>query len=640
MLEEDEKKIMDWKWQTALTAAMLLLTMFALVVLYTHGCSVGPKKTVVTQGESPPPPPPVTCDGVDLGTTRNQACPAGQAGQNTQVCTAAGWKDAQNSCATTPPPVCNKTTFADILPILNAHAPTACVNCHASITTYAVAQSWSAEISRRVNLPTSNNDHMPQGASPQLSGAEVSLIEKWVSDGTVKDCTQASNPSYITEDYVVSAMVNDATSLSSTDRPFTRYLVTAHAIDAGITGPALQTWIAAINKALNGVNEDTQDVFSVQSIEPTGSVFRFDLRTFGFGSADIKAIEGGDVNINIVDNTSKGLVLQALIGTNKPWFHADNFIDILYRNSSVYYQLLKIPLKLVDLQKKLNINFNSLLAALDAQFIGSSSSPIAEQKNRLLVRVVQGASQSQYYWQSFDVNAIPHNVNVVVNGQNVLEDTKNLFQFPLIAGTGGVELFTQDASEIIFTLPNGFQAYVLTDAAGNRLNFADPNVVIDTATPLGNKIINAGNSCGRCHNQGLIPMPDQILAHVTANAAQFNSNDVQIVQRLYRSAPANAAHFTADNRVFAQSLARVNVDANKPDPMSIVTDRFLQNWDINQAAALFLLTPTQFEAALNTSPVAKAQIGQLLSGGTVTFAQFISVIQQLIKDARLFQDPL
>jgi len=630
----------QYTWQKAAITMMVVLVVLAFTLLYLHGCSTGPATTVATSN-------PGCSDGSPIGAERDIACPSGP-GNDHQVCTAIGWRDVTNTCNAAPAP-CKQTLFADVQPTLQQF----CTSCHATMAQYSAAQANAPEISRRVGLPSGNNDHMPQGTAPQASAEQVTALQKWVSDGAFNQCPvdTGGTATTISEDYIATAMVQDASQLTVGDRPFTRYLVTADAVNMKATGsggikatatPAgtaqsIQTWIDAMNKAVNSLSATNQDLKPVQSIEPTKSVWRIDLRDYGINAAGIAAIEAGDVNINIVDNTSKGLVLQTLLGTTKPWFHASNFIDVTFRNSNVYHTLLNVQATLLDQQKLLGVNFVGDLANLqNVNFIGSNQSPIAEQKNRLIVRDIQARSQNSYYWQTFDVNAV---AAAPVN-------TKNLFQFPLLAGTGGgngttasVENFTSDASETIWQLPNGLQGYALWDAAGNRVNFADPNIVIDTATPLSNHIINTANSCGRCHNQGLIPFQDQVLGHVAANAAQFLANDVQLVQSVYRGAVANTALFNRDNAPFSQALAKLGIQPG-PDPMSVITDQFLQEWDLQQAAAFLLLSPAQMAQAINVSPTAKTQIGTLLTGGNVTFGQFTAVLQQLIKDANLFKDPL
>jgi hypothetical protein len=702
----DDKNLHKREWLMFFTSLCLLVTAVLLLSLYTHSCSTAPKTSV-----SAPGPAGAACpDGSPAGATRTITCPGGAAGSDTQVCSQAGqWVDATNTCGKQVPTGCSIPTYADVQPLFQTN----CSTCHSVLTSYTGIQNFgTAEIARRVGLPPGDPQHMPQGVSPQLTPDQVQLIQTWVTNGVNQTCPPGDvttspgtpgntpPPSFLSEDYLLSLMNSDALNLLATDRPFTRYLVVGHAINNGATPAQTAIWTQGVDKTLNSIAVANSGLTKSQPIDPQGAVIRIDLRSYGINAAGIAAIEAGDVNINIIDNTSKGQALQALIGTKKPWFHADNFIDIVMRNSAVYYKLTNTPPTLAALQAQIGVNFNQSLQQFAANFIGSANSPIAEQKNRLIVRVLEARNiNNAYFWQTFDVNNQAGTANITGNtnanttlvsnlsstngvfaGQQIadankaiapgttvvsvnvgakqltlstnalltvandaltLTPNKNLFKDPLINGTGGVELFNQDASEVIWQLQNGMQGYALFDAAGNLLNAADPNVVIDTETPLANKVINNANSCPRCHNGGIISMQDQVLASTLANASQFVAQDVQLVKAFYQSNTSNAALFKTDQAQFAQALHALGIDPNQPDPQNVVTDQFLLNWNMKQAASFLFLTTDQMTQAINTSPTAKNQIGALLTpNGTVTFAQFTGVLQQLIKDANLFQDPV
>lgn len=719
-LEEHKEMENRAKRYLTLASAIALVTILGGILMYTTHCSVGPKDQVAVP---PPASAPVCADGSAVGATRNQACPAGQAGTDVQVCTAAAsgttatWVDASNTCGGGGNS-CSVTTYADVGPILDKY----CSTCHVPpINNVQEATKVAAEISRRINIAAGNSDHMPLATSPlgQPTSQDVALLTKWVTDGANATCpsTGANTGSTITEDYIMTAMVNDATAQNPADRPFIRYLVVGDAINMGAskstqdgTVNSLKTWQDAINKALNSLNPVGQDMIPAQPVDPQGAVYRFDLRNYNMSAAQIAALDAGDVNINIVDNTSKGLVLQSLIGDKKPWFHAVNFIDVAFRNSDVYYKFLNVPATLAAYQAQLGVNFENDLATLtNVSFIGSNESPIAQHKNRLIVRDIQARATNAYYWQTFDVNFDPSapvkitcnatagsqtlsncnslvgvepgqavagngiNVGTTVlahasNGgnntitlstaaiQSVRNDalslsgvnSKNLFQFPLLPGTGALAsgqsaqaTYTQDASETIVQLPNGMMGFALWDAEGNRLNTAVTNVVIDNLSPVSQAgAINNANSCLRCHSIGMNPFVDQVNAQVSANAAQFTANDVQLVQAVYKGEVANNTLFNIDNNSFAQAMGKINAKVGA-DPMNVLTDKFLGNWNLQQAAAFLFLTPQQFTQALQESPKSLAAIGQILQpSGTVTFAAFTGTLQQLILDARLFQDPL
>lgn len=567
----------------------------------------------------------------DIGDSRLLTCPSGQVGDIVQVCTETGWKTASDTCKKPGDPgnpTCTHPVFADVKPILQAK----CISCHVSpgqITDYAVAAQWSDDIARRIALPSNNNEHMPKGTAPQLSPDEISKIRGWHDAGSPNGCDSGSNNGFLNLDSVEGAIVADLNTVSEIDRPNVRYLVASHAFDAGaanFAGPDLvKKFFTAVNKGLNVLNDESEDLFIAQPIDGPGTIFRFDLRTFDMNVGDWGALETAD-RLETISQTTKGQIIRALTRTNKPYFHADNFLNVAIGNPTIYYRITETPAKAIDLQAKVDTQFNNSVGQFDATFAGSATSPIALQKNRLIVRVDQTRTQNAYYWQTFDIN-----------GQ--FANLKNLFQFPLLGATGTQNAFQFDASEVIYTMPNGMQGYALFNNQGVLQNAAPGDVVRDVESPISPIISNAG-SCQRCHSGGLIPMQDQILGHVKANASQFPANDVAIIERLYKAPGALSATFVHDNGIFAKALKAIGVDPLAPDPITELTDRLQLNWDLNLAASFLFLTKAQFLQALEQSAFAKGQIGQLATGGTVTFGQFQAVLPQLVKDARLFQDPL
>ncbi len=614
----------NWEKKAWLAGFLLFLTIITLILSRVPGCRPEKRQTpppAADGGDPPDTEKPAPCGKVgDIRDTA--ACPAGQVGKIVEVCIETGWAPASNTCAAPGEPPCRQTVFASVQPVLE----TKCLSCHVApgkITDYPMAKQWAGEIARRVRLAANNNEHMPKGNAAQLTYPEQQSLLQWVKDGAPEKCpTPGQDDGFINLDDVETTILDDLNTLPSDDRASTRYLVNSHVIDAKAT-QFVPLFELASQKALNDVNEDTQDIVLAQNIGL--GVWRFDLNSFGLGEGDWKAIEDGD-RLEIASQTTKGLIIRALTGTRTPWFHTDNFIDITHRNSKVYYQLIKVPATLDLLLKNIGVNFAQDLRNLQATFVGTASSPIAEQKNRLIVRVDQERTQQAYYWQSFDINSV------------VAQD-KNLFSFPLLNGTGGFKLFKSDASEVIYSLPNGMQAYALFNAAGARQDSAPADVVRDVESPL-SAIINDANSCSRCHSAGLIPMQDQVLQQVLANADQFPGNDVEIARRLYKGANAVNATFIRDNGIFGQALHKLGINPGAPDPINQVTDRLLLNWDLAMASSFLFLTPAEFLQALEESGGAKAQIGPLAAGGYVTFAQIQAALPILVKDARLFKDPL
>ena len=84
-----------------------------------------------------------------------------------------------------------------------------------------------------------------------------------------------------------------------------------------------------------------------------------------------------------------------------------------------------------------------------------------------------------------------------------------------------LRLRRRDASEVIWSLPNGLQGYALVnDSAKNDvIDFADPNVAADTRTPLRSKLVWTAWSCMVCHDAGLKPVTDEVRLLANDNVA-------------------------------------------------------------------------------------------------------------------------
>ncbi len=534
----------------------------------------------------------------------------------------------------TPPPTCDKVTFAQVQPLLTAK----CVECHgvpgSSFDSYDVAKANIAAFIARVNILGNSPNRMPRSPKPELSGEEKALLKAWKDGGLVhaaSDCHPQPGPEpqgFMDLDTVEGYILSDLNRPGSAaqDLPFTRYVVAAHKVDSGASAADLSAVAAGVDKALNSLNSTLSDIVLATPIDPAHSIFRVDLRSYGLRSEDWDTVLTAD-RFKIVSNTDKGRQIRAVLGVNQPWLHFDNLL-LAANTPAVYYKLLRVSQKFDAFTQDVGANYKEDLANGDAVLAGFNGSPITELKNRLLSRhdIVSGGKQS-YLWVTYDV-AAPADAAA-----------QNLFQFPLLKDTGSRNaVYNFQASEAIWGLPNGLQGYALFDAAGNRLNAAAQNIVTDNRSPITTEIRTA-ISCHRCHEGGLLTAPDQVRDHVLANASEFQRDDVDLVSLLYVPANSLAATFTRDNAQFARALAAVHANP-LADPVNLATDYLQLDWSAAKVAAFLFLTEEQFKAGLLQSAQGKLQVGQLLTGGAVTFDKLVQVFPTLVKDLRLFEQPL
>lgn len=624
--DDDNLKRLATEWEMRHQATILMskvvftLILIAAAVLfmqYIGSCGIfEPEKTPTT---SPPSEDDPLCPVV----TRERTCPEGAEGVVIESCQAGRWTQIINTCSSS---ACETVTFEDdIKPITIARCSDS--GCHAGrYDNYDTTRARVDDIIRRINA-ADVRIRMPKIPKPALPPFERATFERWKAEGLIESCeTQGNNPPRIgfkDRDYLEALMVVDATRLDADDRANVAYLIPAHRVNAGADGAVD---LAGMAKGLNSINVVDRDLYAPVALDVAGSVYRIDLRNYNINYDKWRAIQAAEP-FDIISQTTAGKVLQQLTGKAQPWFHHDNFLDTIFRQSELYYLLTNAPATFPELESQLGCRYRRDLQFFDALFVGLTTSPISIQKNRAIS-----------FHECRDNLLMTVTYDVVSGDAN-----SNLQQFPLIAGTGGTNFFNFAAGEIIYEMPNGLLGYYLADAENgkllNRANAAPTNIVQCTETDSGciNAEIRAANSCHGCHRAGLRVAVDEIADSVRENAAQFTVRDAEIIQALYRSNGAAQATFTRANNKFAEVLRKVGASPES-DPITQVMNTLLLNHDLASVANFFFVPAEEFRVRLGQSANARLQVGQLLSGGTITYDQLVASAPVLIKDLRLFED--
>jgi len=510
-------------------------------------------------------------------------------------------------------PVCNKVTFnRDVLPLVQKR----CASCHGGFTAYATATKLVTEWIRRVNLSSDDPRRMPKFPLPELDVEEKTLLQQWKSDGLIEDenCQAQVNGSGIDFDFIESNILRDLARIERADQPFIRYLVSSD-----LDGEDVGTSKRAVDKLLNSLVKKSRDINLATVIDEKKTIYRIDLRTYELDRFNWLQIEAKD-KLNLVSKTNKGKTIQLLVSTRKPWLHSRNFIEIVTNETNIYYDILKIPDDFRDLTLKLGAAYDKDLLDLRATLIGTNRSPLTTQKNRLLSR---HESDDGFLWTTYDI---------VPNGDN-------LFDNPLLEGTRSKRVFRFDASELIFSLPNGLMGFALFNANGKRQNEAPVEIVRDYLSPVfpAPRIVSPV-SCFRCHGGGILETKDEIRDHVISNGSEFNVDDIERVKSLYKREESNRVIFALDNKRYALALEKLGISRDLPDPINVIRDDFRLNWDIKKLSAFLFLSEQRFFERLNQSDILREKVGQLLTGGNVTFEQLVSVLPVIVQEFKLFEE--
>lgn len=298
------------------------------------------------------------------------------------------------------------------------------------------------------------------------------------------------------------------------------------------------------------VKKQVKEVTKVPYLAPNGAQYRDTNGQLMFQNKEVtKEIEVEEVVSNKRERTFAiapwldQLGMKTLVSytfSESPIVRADWFVA----NATLapaYYDFLKLGNNIKDFENLVFAN-EELARKARSQDKGVVVTSIVARNNRTLNR--SPTFTNGYYWRSHD--------------SKTSVDDRNYVQFILD------ENF--DATEDIATLPNGLQAYFLTDGKGKRLDAADIEIAVDSTAI--DRVVRTGRSCMVCHSDGIRPINDAIrtLSRKLQNREQvrllttrkedalriedlFSSDlDEQIVkdQNLYRQAVAKATGLNSE----------------------------------------------------------------------------------------------
>jgi hypothetical protein len=334
----------------------------------------------------------------------------------------------------------------------------------------------------------------------------------------------------------------------------------------------------ALSKLLNSLSQEQEVSRPVQltlDALPAGCLYRINLQAYGW-STDLWARIAAEDRYSRANCQDMGWgSIRASTACEVPCIRGD---WLLYTASRApwYEATLKLPRTARELERRLGVDVEADIRSGRAYRAGVVASEVSP-NNRLLERHELGA-YTGYYWKSYDFK------------DNIPSHRKDLRSTPYGPGTGPGR-FVHDANEIIFSLPNGLQAYMITNAVGERLETAPIEIVSDTFRR--DHIVRTAVSCIRCHEAGLMP-----LDYIWSAALKRNVRRPRLVDRiaadrkdriksLYRSSDEMAAIVRLDSGRFLDAMAESGYRFDEEDygePIESCVARFETDLALPNAA--------------------------------------------------------
>ncbi len=437
----------------------------------------------------------------------------------------------------------------------------------------------------------------PADADSRPSEDEIAIVRRWIDSGAPDLETSAERREFVTTEQVHQLMADDVESLSERDRRYARYFTIHHLYNAGASRDELQTYTNALSKLANSLSWKRQ-IVRPQAIDPAGTILRVDLRDYDWSDAvwnDIVAVNP----YGVIYDTPAAKRLYEATHSPIPCVRADWFVFRASR-PPLYERVLRIPGTDRELEKMLMVDVAQNLRQETARRAGFNSSGVS-QNNRLIER-----HESSYgaYWKSHDFAGNT--------------GAQNLFQHPLgpaqlFPVSKRAQAFQPAGGEIIFSLPNGLQGYMLTAAAGQRIE-QGPTQIVSDPKQADRTVVN-GISCMSCHYAGVIRKNDEVRNHVLENRDAFAEADD--ILALYVPRAEMQALMDEDAERFRRAVEQTGSGISENgEPVVNMARRFEEDLDLVQAAAELGLTSEQFAEQIAAWPELRRILGPVfLSGG-------------------------
>ena len=445
-------------------------------------------------------------------------------------------------------------------------------------------------------IETAVEKRMPLG-QPPLPPAAIKTIRQWIQAGAPDwNAFDRTDINFITPQQMLETIENHINALAPFDRAFARYFTSTHLYNAGETTETLRAYQRALSKLVNSLSWG-REVTNPQPIDSEKTIFYIDLRDYEWelGTNRWTQIEQAYPYKNNFESPTQTHLHEKLMNLRQelkcevPFVQVDWFLATAAL-PPLYHDILDLPLTDRELETRLEVNVVENLRNAAGRRVwraGFNDSGVSNH-NRIVERHL---SRYGAYWKSYDFAGSV--------------GTQNIFTHPLS--------FTHDGGEIIFNLPNGLQAYYLSDAGGNRLNAAPIAIVRNPAAS--NPTVRNGLSCIGCHTEGMKEFEDQVRAIVEQNANPPFDKDRAL--RLYTDQATMDTLVEEDTQRYRQALEEIGDVFGGIEPIQRFHEAFQGPLDASHAAAAVGLETALFLGKIREN-VSLQNLGlQVLENGTM-----------------------
>jgi hypothetical protein len=426
---------------------------------------------------------------------------------------------------------------------------------------------------------------------------EVQAIYDWIKSLGAAQLASCTDRKVIDEEAIVTDIGNDIDQQQEHRRKGMRYITLSNFYNACAPETDMVRYRQGVVKLLNSLSRSS-DVLKMRTIDPDQTIIAFNLDDLGWTEADWNQIISTYPYAMKPDATVYKTVAEET-DTPLAWIRGDWFAFTASR-PPLYYDLLKLPKTFAEFEKQVPVDVKSDIEKFLVKRAGFQNSGVSKH-NRLIER---HAVPAGYFWTSYDFKGD--------------RPEQSLFIHPL--GPDGEGAFKHDGGETIFSLPNGFQAYYLNKATGERLDKGPTEIVLDDSQL--DRAVTDGISCMGCHNQGIRQATDDIRKHVLGDRT-FSKEVREQVEALYPSPEEFKDQLDGDGNRFKSAEQRAGLDPELDsqkvgvESINFLSKAYEKSVDLRLAAAEYGIAADAFAQGLADAGGESAQLKRRLEQGVL-----------------------
>ena len=479
----------------------------------------------------------------------------------------------------------------------------------------------ASEFYKRLIENTPEKPQMPWGAPP-LTPIALNTIQQWIQTGAPSWEIQ-HDVNFITTDAMLTAIESHLNTLGTSARPHARYFTITHLYNAGEGPEALRAYHVALSKLVNSLSWGLH-IVNPEPINADQTLFYIDLRRYEWDTRNawpqIEAIYPYMIAFDAQTQAGLHEKLERLrqeMVCEIPFVYADWFLATA-SVPPLYHGILDLPGTERELERELGINVALNLESAQGIRVwraGTNDSGVSN-NNRVVERHVFGDGA---YWKSHDFAGST--------------GAQNIFTHPLS--------FERDGGEAIFNLPNGLQAYYISDAAGNRIDVAPTDIVSNPAAS--DPSVRNGISCIGCHTEGMKTFSDGVRSVIEQTVDP--SFDKASALLLYVDQSEMDGYVSEDTRRYRLALEATGGVFGGIEPVHRFYEAFQGPLDATHAAAAVGLETQAFIERIGKEPsLQNLGLTGLLSNGNVKrdvwTSNFEAIVSCLYGDECLTPEPV